>query len=193
MIYYLKGTIRRVFGDSCLVVTQDVGYKVYLGKNTLQQLSHSQEVELWIEPTVHEGITKLFGFTAEDHHQWFCWLIQVPGVGGKVAQNLLSSFPPDQLYHLVMTQDVSRLKTGEGVGPKLASRLATELKDKILSWTPSGPEKNPFDDAVLTLCALGYKESEARRMLHWVQDHMTPASLEDTIKIALNRLAHHDT
>jgi Holliday junction DNA helicase RuvA len=141
---------------------------------------------------VHEGATKLFGFTSEDEHQWFCWLLQVPGVGGKVAQNLLSSFPPDQLYHLVMTQDISRLKTGDGVGPKLASRLATELKDKVLSWTPLNPGQDPLDDAVLTLCALGYKEHQARRMLQWVQDNMTPSSLEETIKIALNRLTHHE-
>jgi Holliday junction DNA helicase RuvA len=192
MIYYLRGSVLKIFTDSCLVVAQNIGYKVYLGKNTLQYIALSQEVELWIEPTVHEGMTKLFGFLTEDEHLWFCWLIQVPGVGGKVGQNLLSSFPPDQLYHLVMTQDAPRLKTGEGVGPKLASRLVTELKDKALTWTPSCAQKDPLDDAVLTLCALGYKEQEARRMLKWVQDHFSPTSLEETIKIALNRLAHHD-
>ena len=131
MIGKLKGRIDTTDEDSAIIDVGGVGYTVFLNTRTLSMLPGKGEAaELIIETHVREDHIHLFGFPDVAERDCFRLLVTVQGVGVKMAMAILSVFSPPQLAAAIAAKDVKSLTRVSGVGPKLAERMTTELKNK---------------------------------------------------------------
>ncbi|MBC7767945.1 MAG: Holliday junction branch migration protein RuvA [Phycisphaerales bacterium] len=130
MIGSLNGIVAAVGEETALIEVGGVGYVVQSGARTLSRLSVGATVKLFIETHVREDAIRLFGFTGEEERAWFAHLQTIPGVGAKVALGILDAMPPEVLLDAIALQDKAAFARANGVGPKLAARLATELAAK---------------------------------------------------------------
>lgn len=130
MIGSLSGVVAAVGEDTALIEVGGVGYVVQSGGRTLARLQVGGPARLFIETHVREDAIKLFGFASEEERAWFAHLQTIPGVGAKVALGILDAMPPDSLADAIAIQDKAAFARANGVGPKLAARLATELTGK---------------------------------------------------------------
>jgi holliday junction DNA helicase RuvA len=173
----LRGLIDDVGLDGVLVDVGGVGYLVQVSTRTRSALpGNGDAASLLIETQIREDAVTYFGFIDRAERDWFRILTTVQGVGGKVALNILSVLDPDRLARAIMAQDKAQLTRADGVGPKLAIRLVTELKDRATAWglgaapaqiaakpeaVPAAPAAGPVEDAVSALINLGYKRNDA--------------------------------
>jgi holliday junction DNA helicase RuvA len=174
MIGKLTGRIDSIAGNQIVVDVQGVGYVAACSANTLRQLGGAGvAVSLLIETQVREDAISLFGFTDARERDWFRLLLTVQGVGARLALAILSVLPPERLAQAIAAQDKAALAQAEGVGPKLAMRIVTELKDKAahfvlpvapsagLSGRATAAAEGMASDAVSALINLGYRRMEA--------------------------------
>ena len=133
MIAKLKGIIDNIGEDCCIIDVNGVGYLVNMSSRSLSKLKQGDYAALLIETVIKEDSITLFGFQSPWEKEWFNTLTKIQGVGGKVCLNILSALSPAQLSQAVAAQDKSSFLRAAGVGPKLAARLVTELKDKIVT------------------------------------------------------------
>ena len=130
MIGKLKGLVEAL-GESELLL--DVGGVVYLvqaGQRTLQALMPGEQVGLPVETHVREDMIRLYGFLCEEDRAWFVRLQMIQGVGPKAALAILDVLTPEDLLSAAAMEDSAAIARAHGVGPKLAQRIVTELKDK---------------------------------------------------------------
>lgn len=130
MIGSLNGVVAAVGEESALIEVGGVGYVVSAGGRTLARLGVGAPVRLFIETHVREDAIRLFGFESEEERAWFAHLQTIPGVGAKVALGILDAMPPQVLVDAIAIQDKAAFARANGVGPKLAARLAQELAAK---------------------------------------------------------------
>lgn len=130
MIGSLKGVVGAIGEDSALIEVGGVGYVVVAGARTLGRLSAGEAAHLRIETHVREDAIRLYGFATEEERGWFAHLQTIPGVGAKVALAILDVLPPAELADAIAIQDKASFARANGVGPKLAARLAQELAGK---------------------------------------------------------------
>ena len=175
MIGKLKGVIDSYGEDSLIVDVGGVGYVVHCSARTLQLLPATGEpVVLSIETHVREDQIRLFGFLSDIEREWFRLLQTVQGVGTKVALSVLGTLKPADLANAVAMRDKAAIARSPGVGPKVAERIVTELKDKAPAYTSVDPaivrltgeveEKRapqPVLDAISALVNLGYGQPQA--------------------------------
>ncbi len=133
MFAKLKGIIDNIGEDCCIIDVGGVGYLVNMSSRSLSKLKVGEYAALLIETVIKEDSITLFGFKTPWEKEWFNTLTKIQGVGGKVCLNILSALSPAQLSQAVAAQDKSSFLRAAGVGPKLAARLVTELKDKIVT------------------------------------------------------------
>jgi Holliday junction DNA helicase RuvA len=176
MIGKLRGVIDSYGEDFIVVDVNGVGYLVHCSARTLQALPAAGEpVTLAIETHVREDQIRLFGFLADVEREWFRLLQTVQGVGTKVALAILSTLKPADLASAIAMRDKATITRTPGVGPKVAERIVTELKDKAPAYTALDPavvrlsgavdEKRapaPVTDAVSALVNLGYGQPPGR-------------------------------
>jgi len=175
MIGKLKGIIDS-YGEDCIVLdVNGVGYLVHCSSRTLQELpAVGQSATLSIETHVREDQLRLFGFTTDAEREWFRLLQTVQGVGAKVALSVLGTLKPGDLASAIAMRDKATVARAPGVGPKVAERIVTELKDKAPAYAGLDPavvrlsgavdEKRapqPVTDAVSALVNLGYGGPQA--------------------------------
>jgi len=177
MIGLLSGTVAAVGEDTALIDVGGVGYVVQSGGRTLARLQVGSPARLFIETHVREDAIKLFGFASEEERAWFAHLQTIPGVGAKVALGILDTMPPDALADAIAIQDKAAFARANGVGPKLAARLATELTGKggpkgYIGLGGTAPRANTAAsvsasgaraEAVSALVNLGIDQSSAAR------------------------------
>jgi holliday junction DNA helicase RuvA len=175
MIGKLKGMIESYGQDSVIVDVNGVGYEVHCSARTLQELPGvGQPATLSIETHVREDQIRLFGFVTEIEREWFRLLQTVQGVGTKVALAVLGTLKPSELASAIAMRDKAMVARAPGVGPKVAERIVTELKDKAPAYTNVDPalvrlsgaldDKRapaPVTDAVSALVNLGYAQPQA--------------------------------
>lgn len=173
MIGKLSGRLDESGEGYAVVDVGGVGYLVFASAKTLARLGPAgSAVALLIETHVREDHIHLYGFADAGERAWFRLLATVQGVGSKVALSILSALSPHELTQAIAAQDRASLSRAPGVGPKLAARLVTELKDKVggialgpaaaLGGAPAaGGLGAAADDAVAALVGLGYKRGEA--------------------------------
>lgn len=132
MIGKLTGKVDVIEQDHLLLDVNGVGYQVYASKNTLSTLGVKGElVALYIDTHVREDAFLLYGFLQKSEQEWFRLLLSVQGVGAKAALSILTVCPPQSLLLAISAGDQLPIKKADGVGPKLATRILTELKDKV--------------------------------------------------------------
>ena len=174
MIGKLKGVIDGIGDDHAIIDVHGVGYVVQASSRTLQSLHQGGAVTLHIETQVREDAIRLFGFTTEQEREWFRLLQSVQGVGAKVALAILSILSGGEIATAIGTQDKAMIGRAPGVGPKLAQRIVTELKDKSPALTAidlglstlatSVAERvapKPVADAISALSNLGYPQASS--------------------------------
>lgn len=185
MIGKLRGTVDEVDDDHLILDVGGVGYLVHASARTLGRLpGRGEAVQLMVETVVREDAILLYGFHETAERDWFRLLNTVQGVGARHALAILSVLPPDQLAQAVAAQDKQSVSRANGVGPKLAGRITSELKDKAgtIALGPAAggaktganagaegaetPGGGPVggevsEDAVSALTNLGYKRTEA--------------------------------
>ena len=171
----LKGVVDSYGEDYVILDVQGVGYQVHCSARTLQALPQPGEaVVLSIETYVREDQIRLFGFRTDMEREWFRLLQTVQGVGAKVALAVLSTLPPHDLANAIALRDKAAVARTPGVGPKVAERIVTELKDKTPAFTNLDPAvvhlsgalddsraPRPVADAISALVNLGYGQPQA--------------------------------
>jgi len=206
MIAWLKGIVRDLGAGYAVIDVNGVGYLVSASGRTLGTLQMNQPAALHIETVVREDALLLYGFRDTAERDWFRLLQTVQGVGGRVALALLSVLTPDQLVQAIASGDKNALARADGVGPKLAVRLLTELKDKVAglalgAMARTAPSVSPSvetggtveAEAVSALVNLGYGRSDAFaavvKLAQQQRDAGTEPTLADLIRAGLKALS----
>ncbi len=201
MIAKLKGVVDSVDTDSAIVDVGGVGYLVSASARTLRDLVVGAPVAVLVETIVREDAIALYGFLEVAERDWFRILTTVQGVGARVALSILSTLSPDEIARAIAAQDRATLSRPGGVGPKLAARLATELKDKAAAFGIASPaSKTPEslavpagslnEDAVSALVNLGYRRVEAFGAVARASQRLgAEAKLDAVIRAGLQELA----
>jgi Holliday junction DNA helicase RuvA len=198
----LRGAVAEVGEEEALIDVMGVGYVVRCGARTLSRLpALGEETLLHIESQWSESQgLRLYGFGARDERRAFVALQAIQGVGPKAAMAVLDILPPAELAAAVARDDKAAIGRASGVGPKLAARIAQELKDKPLSdspliagSTPAGPAAAPppsvAGEAVVALMGLGVAEPIARRHVETALARLGGgANISDLIKAALQEI-----
>ena len=169
MIAKLRGRVDSFGANWAVIDVAGVGYLTYCSARTLDRLPKSGEAQLFVVTHVREDHIHLYGFADAAERDWFTLLQGVQGVGAKVALGVLSVLSPDELARAVAANDKGALARAPSVGPKLAQRIAAELRDKvggIAAADFSAPPQGPDSEAVSALINLGYKPAEAAGAVH---------------------------
>ena len=170
MYSYIKGTIEEIRLDSIVIENNNIGYKINVSSNTIQDLQMGKMAKIYTKLIVREDDMSLCGFYSQEELQMFELLTSVSKIGPKVGIGILSFATPKQLGAFILSEDIAKLSKAPGVGKKTAERIILELKDKIdkhnvefeptlLSQAPIGVSQ---DEAVDALVALGYSLQEAK-------------------------------
>jgi Holliday junction DNA helicase RuvA len=168
MIGKLTGTVDSIAEDAVILDVGGVGYLVQCPASTLSRLTAGAHASLMIEMKVSDDAIKLYGFASAEEREWFRLLQTVQSVGGKVALAVLSTLSPRDLQRALALGDKAMIGRAPGVGPKLALRITTELKDKVPAMMAGGDgvahaavPRGPEGDAVSALVHLGYADARA--------------------------------
>ena len=174
MISYVKGTVAYI-GNDCIVVDNNgIGYNIQVSSSTASAVVMEKEVQIYTYMNVKENELSLFGFLTKEELNMFNLLISVNGVGPKSAVAMLGALSPSQLALAIATEDIKALSVGQGIGKKIAQRIALELKDKVGADTiTTGVElvqkvdvtTGEREEALSALMALGFTKNEAENAI----------------------------
>lgn len=194
MIGKLKGVVDSVEKDSLILDVSGVGYEVFCSGKTLAAVGDKgSAASLLIETHVREDHIHLYGFRDTSEREAFRILQTVQGIGAKLALAILSVLAPNELFGAIARQDKTALSKVSGVGPKLAQRMLTELKDKAFNMTMAAdfkpqaktPASSGFNDAVSALVNLGISRMEAHAAVNAASGKADNENVENLIKLAL--------
>jgi Holliday junction DNA helicase RuvA len=177
MIGKLTGLVDSVLEDHVILDVAGVGYLVHCPASTLSRMRAGASVSLAVEMRITDETIRLYGFSSAEEREWFRLLQTVQSVGARVAIHILSVLSPRELERAAALGDKAAVGRAQGVGPKLAGRIVSELKDKAPAMMLRGqagpgageaiPEapRGPAADAVAALVKLGYAQSHAAEMV----------------------------
>ncbi len=200
MIAYLRGKLLESSYTSCIIDVNGVGYEVAIPLSTFDKLPRPGEpLELHILTQVREDAITLFGFATPGEKKLFNSLVQVSGIGGKLALNILSGMSVANFCDAVANRDVKALSRISGIGKRTAERMIVELHDKLDApgfaapgGEPGAPKGNldSINDAALALENLGYKRDAIRRTIQAITAELPEAeqTTENLIRAALARM-----
>ncbi len=176
MIALISGKIASKHISSVVIDVQGIGYHVYIPLTTFYELPEvGQQITLQIHTHVKEDAINLYGFYTVQEKELFQLLISVSGIGPKMAMNILSGIPTQELLQAICDGNVAKLTRIPGVGKKMAERLVLELKEKaskqmMIEVAPGTAAQKRVDDMITedvlsALVNLGYKNGVAKDAL----------------------------
>jgi len=202
MYAYVKGILVLKKEEFVVVETGGIGYKIFCHQPIQDQLGKTGDtVCVYTYLYVREDTFALYGFPSQEEHDMFVMLLQVSGIGPKVALALAAQIMPSQFALAVITGDVKRLTQVRGVGKKGAERLILELKDKLkgfafaesdgmaaaaASYAAVGSESGLMQEAMSALVVLGYSGAEAKKAVETV--YREDLEIEELIRLSLRAL-----
>lgn len=210
MFAMLTGNIIHIDEETAIIDCAGVGYLIHASQSTISQLSIGEATRLWVETKVRENEIALYGFLSQEEKYWFNLLISVQGVGAKAALSILSVLTPEQALFAITSGDKASITRANGIGPKIATRIISELSEKVGSLVMQGANfsssaivKNSIIEAsapketkqlvqelVSALGNLGYSPSDATRVgVKLVQEAGDDVSIESLIPAALKELS----
>ncbi len=222
MIAKLKGIVDTIGDEYCIIDVNGVGYLVFASAKTLGRLKIGDAANILIETVVREDSISLYGFYSALEKEWFLTLTKVQGVGAKVCLSILSALAPQQLAQAIAAQDKASFTRANGVGPKLAARIVTELKDKIVTIPVAAAattaelakeldmdateqtenyednliaradDPTAMEDALSALVNLGYQRLEAYRVVNQVLIAHPDIDVSELIRLSLKEFAKKD-
>ena len=199
MFAYLKGSLEVKTKGYIVIDVGGVGYKVFMSETAIEKLGEVGEtVKVHTYLRVREDDMSLYGFNTNEELRMFELLLSVSGIGAKSAITILSNITPYSFALAVITDDVTKIKSLPGIGPKSAQRIILELKDKINKEETTAEipneivekqveDKEKVTEAISALQVLGYSKKEIEKELENVDKETL--SVEDIIKKGLNNLA----
>lgn len=197
MFAYLTGILEHKEPTSVILDVNGIGYQVFIPLSTYGSLpAPHQKVKLLTYFHVREDIQSLYGFATPDEKDLFLMLINISGIGPKMAVTILSGSNPEQFKNLIILGDVKALTQIPGIGIKTAKRIIIELREKLVGKDEMLPEEidefatsKEKDEALKALLSLGYRRSEALSALKKARQQIGEnATVEQYIKIALNKM-----
>jgi len=195
VIARLTGILAETAADSAVIDVAGVGYLVHLSGRTLSALGPiGGEVLVLTELQVREDAWTLFGFGSAAERDSFRALTSIQGVGGRLALAILSVLAPDELARAVAQEDKAMIGRANGVGPKLAARIANELQGKLgvssIGGAAASPRGSAAADALSALANLGFRPAEASAAVNAAQDELgSEATLDALVRLALKKAA----
>src|SRR4249919_3252396 len=195
MIARLSGTLAETASDGAVIDVGGVGYLVHLSARTLDALGPlGGQVLVLTELQVREDAWTLFGFGSTAERDSFRALTSIQGVGGRLALAILSVLSPEELARAVAQEDKAMIGRANGVGPKLAGRIANELQGKLGVLAIGGaapvPRAGAAADALSALANLGFKPADASAAVNAAQDELgSEATLDALVRMALKKAA----
>src|SRR6476660_6194359 len=193
MITFLNGTLAFALPTQAIVAVGSVGYEVFIPLSSYDKLpSPGQPVQILTHLHVREDAHILYGFMTAAERDLFRLLVNhVSGIGPKLALAVLSGMSVSHFKSAVVNSDVASLSKISGLGKKTAERIVLELKDKVgvaAAWEAASathaptPEQEQANEAVLALIALGYKQIDAHKAVHDLQQKGQGKSAEELVK-----------
>jgi Holliday junction DNA helicase RuvA len=195
MIARLSGSLAEITSEGVIIDVAGVGYLVQASARTLDALGPiGGSVVILTELQVREDAWTLFGFGSVQERDAFRALTSIQGVGGRVALAILSTLSPDELARAASTGDTAMISRANGVGPKLAARVANELKGKLgvtgLGGAAPTPRAGAAADAMSALANLGFKPADASAAVNAALDELgADAGLDALVRLALRKAA----
>lgn len=184
MIARLSGTLFESSFSNCIIDVGGVGYEVFIPLSTFDKLPQpGNKVDLHIFTQVREDAITLFGFATVEEKKLFQQLINVSGIGGKIALNVLSTMPVASFCSAVVSGDIKSLSRINGVGKRTAERLVVELRDKLSAlagasvFAPTPEESSELAaaaEAALALEQLGFKRDAIDKVLKKLLKELPP-------------------
>ncbi len=197
MIALVRGALAYKSIDHVIIDVGGIGYRLFIPLSTFYALPDSGEISLFSHTHVREDALLLYGFLTGEERDMFVVLINISGVGPKLAVNILSHIPVGELKTAIADGDIKRLSALPGIGKKTAERLVLELKDNVgpgdrlqhpAAMKAGGqPAGDVITDVISALVNLGYKENQARKVLE-VMEISPNLSMEEILKGALKVL-----
>ena len=193
MIGRLVGRLAAKAPDHVILDVGGVGYLVHIPLSTFYDLPEAESpASLWIHTHVREDALSLYGFLTERERALFLMLLDVAGIGPRVALTVLSGIPPTDLVEALRGQDARRLMAVPGVGTKTAERMVLELAEKAAKFggeavATRAPTVAP-EDVVSALVNLGYRKGDAERAVDSIGRAGAPKDFGDFLKLALKKL-----
>ncbi len=195
MIAYLRGKILRIEQANCVVLSGDIGYRIFCSEATLLKKKIGDHSEFFIVHVVREQAEDLYGFLTQEELELFEHLTSVSGIGPKTAQNILNCASPEDIARAIIREDANILKQIQGIGSKTAERIVIELKSKAkvfavwIASVSSDDDIRASSDSELAdaLGGLGYSTVEARQVLQALPKD-TDSNIESRLKAALKEL-----
>jgi len=198
MFEYIQGTLKYIGSDYVVVDINGVGFKIYTRVNSISGIVDKEEnLKLYNYLNVRENEISLYGFSSKQELELFELLINVSGIGPKVALNILNNTNAKDLVTAIAFEDVKALTKLPGVGKKTAQKILLELKDKLsindidedIRPSEFKEENSAVSEAILALESLGYDPMESTKAVRKVSNKNLNLTVEDLIKNALKELA----
>ena len=182
MIYFLRGKVSLIDGDTLVVDVRDVGYQVLVSH--INDYEIGQEVLVYTYNVVREDEQYLVGFSSLEEKSVFLSLIKVKGLGPKSAIGALSSTTPNDVINAIASNNVAYLKKLPGIGAKAAAQIILDLKGQLTGGSKGDP--GVYEEVYEALKSLGFKGAAIDRVLATINE--PDASSEEVLKIALTKL-----
>lgn len=199
MFAYLKGSLEIKTKGYIVVDVGGVGYKVFMSETAIEKLGEiGSIIKVYTYLRIREDDISLYGFNTNEELRMFEFLLSVSGIGAKSAISILSNITPSSFALAVISNDIAKIKSLPGIGPKSAQRIILELKDKIKTEEASEEEakieiekveenNEKVQEVISALQVLGYSRKEIEKALEKVDKQ--DLSVEEMIKIGLKNLA----
>jgi Holliday junction DNA helicase RuvA len=194
----LTGTVDIISDDHVILDVGGVGYLVHCPASSLARLKPGERAVLMIETRLTEESIRLYGFATAQEREWFRLLQTVQNVGARVALSVLSTLSPQELHTAIALSDKAAIGRAQGIGPKLATRILSELKDKAPAPIFVGSDARPETtvpppsgaDAQAALTKLGYAPAQAADLVARALKTLGPeAPVDAIIREALKAMA----
>lgn len=185
MIAYIKGTITNIELDKIILENNDIGYEIYFSRP--ERVNVGDNITVYTYQRVAEDDLSLFGFLDKRNLEFFIKLLSVKGIGAKSANNIIANSNLDTLVNAINSDDISYLKTINGIGNKSASQIILDLKGK-LAVDKKELSIPVFDSLKESLKYLGYKNAEINSIITQLSEY-SEESEEFVLKKALQLLA----
>ncbi|MEC9044718.1 MAG: Holliday junction branch migration protein RuvA [Pseudomonadota bacterium] len=200
MIGKLTGRLDAVSDNGAIIDVGGVGYSVFTSSRTMSQLgSIGEVVTVLVETHVREDHIHLYAFYSDDEKRWFQTLQTVQGVGSKAALAILSALTSEDIMNSLLSEDKTMFVRADGVGQKLATRIVSELKDKVDGFfagnvnnieTTTSPDNSLIADAISAMVNLGFSRFEAQKAVSKASNYKANIeTLDKLIAATLKELA----
>ena len=183
MYGYIKGTVKDIESNYVIIDNHDIGYIIYVPNPYYYELDEIYTIYTYTQ--VREDEYSLYGFNSKEQLNLFLKLIQVKGVGPKMALPMLATGSVEGIYDAIERENILYLKKFPKIGEKVARQIILDLKGKVNGSQMSLLNNNNTNELVDALLALGYKQADVKKVVNSVKSDLT---IEEQIKEALKLL-----